>query len=55
MALCFLLRRRKVEFVLRFGVRKDQAGTLLAHAWVELDERKVADAGDGRSSYAVLG
>jgi hypothetical protein len=52
-ALCWLLRRERIAGELRIGVRRD-AGTLLAHAWVEVAGEPINDRPDVREWYSAF-
>lgn len=53
LVLWWLLRRRGIDSRLRIGVRKEADG-ILAHAWVECQERVLNDAADISQLYAPI-
>ena len=46
--------RKIVGSVVRIGVRRDQAGTINAHAWVELNGLVLGDRTDHTATFAPL-
>lgn len=54
LALHLLYRRRGIESRLRIGVKKDEAGKLQAHAWVQRDRLVVIGALPNLHEYTVL-
>lgn len=53
LVLCWLLRRRGADAILRFGVRKAGAG-IEAHAWVEHDGAALNDDDDVHERFAAF-
>ena len=53
LVLWWLLRRRGIDSRLRIGVRKEADG-ILAHAWVECQERVLNDPADISQQYAPI-
>lgn len=49
----WMLQRRRIPSTLYFGVAKDSAGNLLAHAWLRSGSQMVTGA-EGRKQYAVV-
>lgn len=53
LAATWMLRRRAIPSTLYFGLAKDDAGELLAHAWVRSGELVLTGA-EGRNDYTVV-
>lgn len=54
LALHLLYRRRGIESRLRIGVKKDEHGKLVAHAWVQREDLVVIGALPDLHEYTVL-
>lgn len=52
LTLWYVLCRRRIDAVLRIGVRKADTQTVEAHAWVEIDGRPINDRPDIAQSYS---
>lgn len=53
MAVKFMLNRRRLQSTLYLGMRKDEAGNLVAHAWIQSCGLTLA-GGPGTDQYTVL-
>jgi len=55
-ALCahWILKRKKISHTVYFGLQKDKATTMKAHAWLRVGD-KIVTGRKGHEAYTVLG